>query len=435
MQFVSTRNKNHAVSLDKAILFGAAPDGGLYMPTRLPTFVPGQFRGLITLPEIAERLLQPFFRGSVLERYLGKLCERTFSFPVPLEELDQTRPNVFMLELFHGPTASFKDFGARFLAGCLTIIHRQSTRPLTILVATSGDTGGAAAAAFRSNPKFKVVILYPQTGVTDRQRQLMTCWGGNVKAVAVEGDFDACQRLVKAAFADRKLRATYGLTSANSINIGRLLPQMAYHVAACLRPWRRHARSPTFVIPTGNLGNALACIWVRKMGLPIAEIILATNANRTIPDFLSDGHWRPRESIPTLASAMDVGNPSNMERLQQFTGSIAATRQEIQAFSVSDEQIRQELVHHAKRYGKIWCPHTACALHVQYEISESMAPDTPWVVTATAHPSKFETIIEPLIRDEVEVPEQTQKLLALPSQSTSIEPDLKSLQAILAGSD
>lgn len=432
MQYVSTRNKEHAVSLDKAMLFGVAPDGGLYMPNRLPTFVPGQFRGLITIPEIAERLLRPFFAGSMLESHLHEICDKSFSFPAPLEELHTSRPNVLMLELFHGPTAAFKDFGARFLAHCMEIIDGQRNRRLTILAATSGDTGSAVAAAFRAHSRFNVVILYPEGRVTNRQQHLLGCWGGNVTAVAIKGDFDDCQRLAKTAFADREMRKRYGLTSANSINIGRLLPQMVFHAVACLRYWRRHARPPFFVIPTGNLGNALACILVRRIGLPISEIILAVNSNRAIPDFLADGSWRPRESVTTLASAMDVGNPSNMERLQFLTGSVAATRHEVRAFSVSDEQIRQEIHHHAKRYGKIWCPHTATALHVQYELSESTPPDTAWVIAATAHAAKFETIIEPLIHEKIVIPKRLQRLLALPFRSEKIGPTLEALSKILA---
>src|SRR4029079_5643824 len=218
-----------------------------------------------------------------------------------------------VLELFHGPTAAFKDFGARFLAACLARIRTDNSRPLNILVATSGDTGGAVAAAFHRRPGVLVSVLFPKGLVSPTQEQQLTCWGDNVRSYRVNGTFDDCQRLVKEAFVDPGLKSRFELSSANSINLGRLLPQAVYYAATSLAVHREHGVAPDFVIPSGNLGNSVACVWARQLGLPIGRIVLAHNANRTVPDFLQSGEWRPRPSVATLASAMAGGTPSNME--------------------------------------------------------------------------------------------------------------------------
>ena len=307
-------------------------------------------------------------------------------------------------------------------------MNADRERPLTILVATSGDTGGAVAAAFHGRPNVRTVILYPLGLVSPRQEKQLTCWGGNVTTLAVKGSFDDCQRLVKQAFADPGLREAHRLSSANSISIGRLLPQTVYYAFASLSLWRSEARRPGFIIPTGNLGNAQACVWARSMGLPISDVILATNANRPIPDFLESGEWRPRDSLATLASAMDVGNPSNMERLRwQFNDDIDALRAAVGAISVDDAQIREQIAAEFQRNGRVWCPHTATAMWVYRHFSEKRRAEKHWVVAATAHPAKFEEIVEPLIGRSVEIPEQLAALLELPVKATRITPELDQL--------
>src|SRR5690606_14601790 len=236
-------------------------------------------------------LLRPFFEGDHLESLVGDICHEAFDFPAPLRQL---KDDTAVLELFHGPTAAFKDFGARFLAAVLARIEIPSEKPLTVLVATSGDTGGAVAAAFAGRPGFEVVVLYPKGMVSERQERQLTCWGGNVSALRVRGDFDACQRLVKEAFRSEEMRARHRLTSANSISLGRLLPQMVYYAAASLEYERQHGVPAGFIIPSGNLGNATACFWARKLGLPIREIVLATNANETVTRFIAGDEWRPQ---------------------------------------------------------------------------------------------------------------------------------------------
>ena len=317
MQFISTRTPEHAATLSQALVRGLAPDGGLYVPERFPLLNAADFDGLTKMVAVAPCFLAPFFEDDPLGAELSAIAGEAFDFALPIVPL-ATADDASVLELFHGPTSAFKDFGARFLAACVGRLKRDPRRPLTILVATSGDTGGAVAAAFHGRPGIEVVVLYPRGLVAPRQELQLTCWGGNVRSLSVAGTFDDCQRLVKAAFADRALSARRELSSANSINVGRLLPQACYYAQASLAGWRRTGRLVNFIVPSGNLGNALAAVWARRIGLPIGELVLSFNANHTVPEYLASGEWRPRPSIATLASAMDVGNPSNMERMRHL---------------------------------------------------------------------------------------------------------------------
>ncbi|MGC3980818.1 MAG: threonine synthase [Steroidobacteraceae bacterium] len=403
MLFHSTRNPEHRVSLSAAIAQGIAPDGGLYVPDSLPKFTPQDFAGLTDLADIATKLIAPFAVGDPLSPVLAEVCRDAFNFPAPLVHLpDAPGGNAYVLELFHGPTSAFKDFGARFLAASLERIRAGKPRKLSILVATSGDTGGAVAAAFHRRPWVEVGVLYPKGLVSQRQAQQLACWGDNVRTFSVHGNFDACQRMVKEAFMDAELAQSRELSSANSINVGRLLPQMVYYVRSALDIWRTTGKPANFIIPSGNLGNSMACIWARAMGLPIGKIILATNANRTIPDFLDSGDWLPRQSVATLASAMDVGNPSNMERLRSLYD-FDEIRRQITAVSVSDEQIRARIKHDAQTLQQIWCPHTATAAEVYWHLPKEQQAST-WVLVSTVHPAKFNDIVEPLIGQAVSVP-------------------------------
>lgn len=431
MQYVSTRG-GAPVCIEQAIMSGTAPDGGLYVPVQLPSMQPADFAGRDSLPDVAEQLLTPFFSGSTLAGALGEICRQALDFPVPLREIESGQLSV--LELFHGPTAAFKDVGARFLAACMERIVRDgrfATPPVTIMVATSGDTGGAVASAFFRRPGMRVVVLFPLGRVSPRQQHQLTCWGDNVVSLAVRGEFDDCQRLVKEAFADPGLAARHRLCSANSINVGRLLPQAAYYAKASLEHWRRTGQRLSFVIPTGNLGNGFACVWARRLGMPIDRIVLATNANTPIEDFLATGQWLPRPSIATLASAMDVGNPSNMERLRQLCGDITNLREEVSAVAVSDAEIRSSLQDEYRRHGLAWCPHTATGLHVYRGLPEAERRQRHWAVVATAHAAKFDTIVEPLLGCGVPPPEELAALLALPSGFATIDARLTDLASQL----
>jgi threonine synthase len=430
MQFQSTRDAAHRVGLGAAIARGLAPDGGLYVPTGLPSADLAALQAAPDLAGLAARLIAPFEAGDAMADRLAVITRDAFNFPAPLVEVQGAGGPLSVLELFHGPTAAFKDFGARFLAATLERIPRTDPRRLTILVATSGDTGGAVAAAFFDRPWVDVVVLYPRGLVSARQQQQLACWGRNVRTLSVAGTFDDCQRMVKDAFVDPALGRSLLLSSANSINVGRLLPQMVYYAKASLELARRDGRPPNFIIPTGNLGNALACIWARESGLPVGEVVLANNANLTVPDFLASGEWRPRPSVATLASAMDVGNPSNMERLRWLFPSVEQLRGKLSAVPVSDDEIRATIRRDHRELGQTWCPHTATAAHA-YRGLPGGRREERWVLVATAHPAKFNDIVEPLIGETVPVPPALAALLDLPAVQTEVAPTLEALRVVL----
>lgn len=427
MRYLSTRG-GEETDLVGAVMRGLAADGGLFVPEELPRFAPQDFRGE-TLADIAAELLRPFFAGSELSGELESICRDALNFPLPLKPVIAANAELSVLELFHGPTAAFKDVGARFLAALMERAIRRTvdSRPLTILVATSGDTGGAVAAAFHGRKGIRVGVLFPKGQVSPRQQHQLTCWGDNVRAFEVNGTFDECQAMVKAAFTDPELKARHWLTAANSINVGRLLPQVAYHAAGSLWHWREHGTAAGSIIPSGNLGNGMACVWARAMGLPIREIVLAVNANRTIPDFLSTGQWEPRPSVATLASAMDVGNPSNMERLRNLVPDFAELRTSVEAYPVDDDQIRAQIGKDFERYGRIWCPHTATGFWVYDHLPPARKSGRSWIVSATAHPAKFEGIVEPVIGRAVPIPAALAELLKRPTECTRLEPQLRQL--------
>jgi threonine synthase len=418
------------VGLSEAISRGLAPDGGLYVPESLPPALLAELEDARDLPGLAATLLEPYATGDLLGAKLGAVTRDAFNFPAPLVEVGACPGPLSVLELFHGPTAAFKDFGARFLAASLERIPRDDPRRLTILVATSGDTGGAVASAFYRRPWVDVVVLYPKGLVSPRQQQQLACWGENVRTLAVRGTFDDCQRIVKEAFVDPELGERLLLSSANSINVGRLLPQMVYYAKASLELWLAEGRKPNFIVPTGNLGNALACVWAREMGLPIGEVVLATNENRSVPEYLDDLQWRPRASVATLASAMDVGNPSNMERLRWLFPDGMTLRSKLTAESVSDAQIRETIRRDYAEWDQTWCPHTATAACVYRGLAHERR-EARWVLVGTAHPAKFNDIVEPLIDAEVPVPAALAELLSLPAVQSEIAPELASLRSTL----
>ncbi|WP_405233179.1 threonine synthase [Lentisalinibacter salinarum] len=435
MRFRSTRSGGSA-GLVAALVAGLAPDGGLYVPETLPAFSPEDFDGAETPAQVGEILLAPFFAGSALAGALPDVLGETFGFDVPLRSVDAAPTPLSVLELFHGPTAAFKDVGARFLAACLQRIEAEQCadeRPVTILVATSGDTGGAVAAAFHRRPGFRVVVLFPLGMVSPRQQQQLTCWGDNVVSVAVRGTFDDCQRLVKGAFADAELGERHRFSSANSINIGRLLPQTVYYAHAALAHWRERGEASSVIVPTGNLGNGLAAVMARAMGLPLGDVVFATNANRTIADYLEEGEYRPRASVRTLASAMDVGDPSNMERLRNLFGEADRLRGSVEARVVEDDVIREQIRRDYEHYGLIECPHTATAMHVWETLPAERRTGRHWIAVATAHAAKFPEVVEPLIGTTVPVPEALADLLALPAHYEEIEPALPALGRTLEG--
>jgi threonine synthase len=430
MRFTSTRDAALEAGFSEALVQGIAPDGGLYVPKSFPRLTPDSFGYEGSLPGVAKKLIGPFAAGDKLEAQLPDIVAEAFNFPAPLVPISPDG-RLGVLELFHGPTAAFKDFGARFLAACMARARTTNDRLLKILVATSGDTGGAVAAAFHNRPGIGVSVLFPKGLVSPTQERQLTCWGGNVDSFSVRGSFDDCQRMVKEAFADPELRKRMELSSANSINLGRLLPQAVYYAATSMAVWREYREPASFIVPSGNLGNVVACIWAKKIGLPIADIVFAHGANRAVPDYFDTGSWRPRASVPTLASAMDVGNPSNMERLRSLIPEVSELRALASAYSVSDEEIRARIRADFERYGRIWCPHTAVAAEVYERLSSEQRRKGRWILVATAHPAKFREIVEPLIGRAVSMPEALARLFARPTQCTEIAADLGALRSVL----
>ncbi len=432
MQFISTRNPQHRVGFGAALRQGLAPDGGLYVPEQWPQQALQGLDADTQLAALAAQLLAPFAAGDALAPAMPDIAAEAFNFPAPLVPLHQDG-GLSVLELFHGPTAAFKDFGARFLAASLSRLHGSGERPLKILVATSGDTGGAVAAAFHRRPGIEVAVLFPKGLVSPTQERQLTCWGDNVQSFAVRGTFDDCQRLVKEAFLDASMRQQFELSSANSINIGRLLPQAMYYVASSLQVQRLTGGKASFIIPSGNLGNSTACVWARLLGAPIDAIVLAHNANRTVPDYLQQGVLRLRPSIATLASAMDVGNPSNLERLNALFPDAAALGSAVSAVSIDDDAIRARIRDDYQRYGAVWCPHTAAAAEAWARLPDAQREQRNWVLVATAHPAKFREIVEPLIGRSIAVPENLARLFERPVQCTEIDATLASLRQRMKG--
>ena len=429
MRYLSTRGGEEAALVD-AVMRGLATRRRAVRAGRAAALRAGASFAARRSRRSRAELLAPFFAGSGLEARAAAISAATRStFPVPLRALIEPHGELSVLELFHGPTAAFKDIGARFLAAVMERalpLARADPRPLTILVATSGDTGGAVAAAFHGRRGIRVGVLFPKGQVSPRQQHQLTCWGDNVRAFEVDGSFDDCQALVKAAFTDPGLRRRHRLSGRQqhqhrpAAAAGRL--SRGREPLALAAAWHDRRGS---IVPTGNLGNGMACVWARAMGLPIREIVLAVNANRTIPDFLATGQWQPRASLPTLASAMDVGNPSNMERLRNLLPDFASCASAVEAYPVDDEAIRSQIAKDYARYGEVWCPHTATAFWVYDHLPPARREGRPWIVSATAHPAKFEAIVEPVDRaTRSPVPPALAALLERPTASTRLPPQL-----------
>jgi threonine synthase len=416
MKVRSTRNSKLQMQLSDAIIKGLSSDGGLFLPLDwgkgLENLKASNFQ------DYCKKALAPFFVGDELESELPGIIDRAFNFPVSLNYFEKDHA---LLELYHGPTCAFKDFGARFLAEVLS--KKSSKRELTILVATSGDTGGAVASAFHNKPGIKVTILFPKGKVSPLQEKQLTCWGDNIASFRVEGSFDDCQKMVKEAFANNELREKYNLTSANSINIGRLLPQMAYHGYSAQLFKEKLGAKPNLVIPTGNLGNAFGALWAKKMGAPIEKVIMASNENKSIPEYFETGSYSPVPSVETLANAMDVGAPSNMERLLDLYPSLEALKKDSMSMSISDQEILSEIKEFFIKYNSTICPHTAVGMRA----ATVLLKDKPYIVSSTAHASKFKEIVEPITCSKIILPTKLLSLLDKKSSFIDIGTNLEAL--------
>jgi threonine synthase len=427
MKFVSTRGGSPEVSIGEAIRNGAALDGGLYVPAQQVRLDPETLRH-DSLAELGAQMLAPFFDGDPLAQHLPAICAEAFDFPAPLVMPDAGRSGLRLLELFHGPTGAFKDFGARFLMACFDRLGGSDAAPLTILVATSGDTGGAVGCAAEGRGGLCAVILYPRGRVSAFQQHQLCCWGAPVAALEVDGDFDDCQRLVKAAFADPALTEAHRLSSANSINIGRLLPQMVYLAAAALEIRRETGVAPGLVIPTGNLGHAVAALWARALGLPIGPIVAATNANRTLCDWHRSGVYAPHPSQATIANAMDVGAPSNFERLNMLPD----PPRQLEVERVDDHAIRSRISAEYARSKHLLCPHSATAVEAWERLDPARRTERPWIAAATALPYKFADVVEPLIGETLAPPPALAEILERPTRAQRLPATLKALAEALA---
>ncbi|MEQ1856639.1 MAG: threonine synthase [Longimicrobiales bacterium] len=393
--FVSTRGGS-PVALAEALFAGLAPDGGLFVPTSIGTLgrPPASVAGLAETARWAAPRMLPGVDPGILER----AATAALDFPLPLVEIE---PGLHVLELFHGPTHAFKDVGARFMARLMSELEAGGSAR-TILVATSGDTGSAVAHAFHGLAGYRVVVLFPRDGVSARQRRQMTTLGGNVRALAVSGTFDDCQRLAKEAFRDPQIRTRHGLTSANSINIGRLLPQTFYYIHAAIQlGWA--ARPARFVVPSGNLGNLSGGIIAHRAGMPNRGFVAAMNANRAFADFLATDTFEPRPSIPTCSNAMDVGDPSNIERIRWlYRDDPARLRREVTGLSVTDAETAATIADVYARTGYMLDPHGAVGVRAHERSADS--GQGPSVVLATAHPAKFPDVVEKAIGRPVPLP-------------------------------
>lgn len=412
---ISTRGQAPAVSLKEAVLAGLAPDGGLYVPQHLPRLSDAwwqQQRGR-SFQDVAAALALEIAGDEFDHRALESIVRDALDFPVPIVQLEQ---RLAVLELFHGPTFAFKDFGARTLARLMGHLNAGAD-PLTVLVATSGDTGGAVAQAFFGVDGTRVVVLYPEGQVSDVQEAQFTTIGGNVTAVAVRGSFDDCQRLAKQAFADPSVTARVRLTSANSISLGRLLPQTFYYAWASLQ----FEDKPMISVPSGNFGNLAAGVIAWKLGAPIAAFSAPTTINDTVPRFLANGQVEPRPSVPTLANAMDVGNPSNLERLQWlFGGDVEAMRRVVSSSAHTDHEVRLAIRELHDQFDYVADPHTAIAYLGRGEL-----------FLATAHPAKFREVVEPVIEKPVQLPAPLAAMQARKKVALHIAADLAELKDLL----
>ncbi|GMR13354.1 MAG: threonine synthase [Gemmatimonadota bacterium] len=431
MRLVSTRGRSPPVDLRTALFEGLAPDGGLYMPERLDPLAPEVLEGLrgAAFSDVAEVLVGNLFGDDLADSAMDRLTD-ALDFPVPLVELAD---GVRVLELFHGPTLAFKDVGARFMAGLIAGYLEPGTAPLTVLVATSGDTGGAVAHAFLGAEGVRTVVLFPGGGVSHLQQRQFTTLGGNASAVAVDGTFDDCQSMVKAAFANESLRASVRLTSANSINVGRLIPQMFYyaHAWAQLPPG---TGPPLFSIPSGNFGNLAAALMARRMGVPAAGFVAATNVNDVVPEYLESGALRPRPSRQTISNAMDVGNPSNFERIRALCGDdLGRLRSEVVGSAHTDDETRRCIADVVDRAGYVLDPHSAVG-YLGLQAGRRRWPQGSPIVLATAHPAKFPEVVELAIGGAVTVPARLAERLNEEAVVQRIPAEPQALEELLSSS-
>ncbi|SHM69900.1 threonine synthase [Chitinophaga jiangningensis] len=429
MQYYSLQNPALKVSFETAVTEGMAPDKGLYFPEQIPQLDPTFLKNLhqYTDQEIGYEVIKAFVGDEIPEPQLRKIVADTLHFPFPIQKVSRA---TYALELFHGPTLAFKDVGARFMAGCLGYFRRNSTKPVTVLVATSGDTGAAVASGFYNVPGVEVVILYPSKMVSTLQEKQLTTLGGNIRALEILGTFDDCQQIVKTAFLDQEIQSKRPLTSANSINVARWLPQMFYYFLAYRQMKAAHPKL-VFSVPSGNFGNICAGMMAAAIGLPVSHFIAATNANDTIPRFMQTQEYKPGRAVPTLSNAMDVADPSNFVRILELYGKnfpqLAAS---MSSYSFNDKDTARAMERVYKEYHYMLDPHGAVGyLGLQQYLAED--PDATGVFLETAHPVKFEDTAPKAIRDEIHTPAKVMSLYGKEKSSIVLPADYQAVKKTL----
>lgn len=428
MKYYSLNNKQHLVSFQEAVIQGLAPDKGLYFPETINQLPHSFFEEIENLSkeEIAFNAIQQFVGNEIPEAELKQIIAETLLFDFPLVQIEE---NVYSLELFHGPTMAFKDVGARFMSRCLAYFNRDKDQKNTVLVATSGDTGGAVASGFLGVKGVEVVILYPSGKVSDIQERQLTTLGQNITALEVDGVFDDCQDMVKKAFLDSDLNHK-NLTSANSINIARWLPQMFYFFFA-YKELKKHNKPLIVSCPSGNFGNICAGIMAKKLGLPLTHFVASTNANDTVPRFLEKGVYDAKPSVATISNAMDVGNPSNFVRIQEmYNNDLSEFEKDFSSYTYTDEETKFAMKNIHTNSGYVAEPHGAVGyLGLKKELEKQ--PNAIGFFLETAHPIKFLDVVEPILNVKLEIPKQIESVLGKEKISIKIK-SYEELKAFLS---
>jgi threonine synthase len=429
LNYYSTNNNSPIVNFKDATINGQAPDKGLYFPEYIPALPKGLIENIEALSneEIAFNVIKPYVGDTIPEDILKTIVAETVNFSIPLVPVTDS---ISSLELFHGPTLAFKDIGARFMSRCLSYFVRHENKKITVLVATSGDTGGAVANGFYDVPNVDVIILYPSGKVSSVQEKQLTTLGKNIHALEVNGTFDDCQQMVKNAFMDEELTSKIFLTSANSINVARWLPQQFYYFFA-YKQWVDKSNLPVISVPSGNFGNICAGILAQASGLPVKHFIAACNANDVVPHFLSSNEYLPKKAVATISNAMDVGEPSNFVRiLKIFSENVADLKEKLSGWTVSDDDTRATIKMVFEEEGYLLDPHGAVGYFALNEYLRNH-PEQKGIVVETAHPVKFYDVVEPVIGTKVAIPAVMEGQLKLEKKSVLMENDYESLKSFL----
>lgn len=431
MKYYSLNKKAPSVSFKEATILGQAPDKGLYFPSIIPAIDKALIENInnFTKEELAFKIILPYVGNSITEEALFEIVKDTIDFDFPLVTISN---HISSLELFHGPTLAFKDVGARFMSRCLGYFSKDQTSRITVLVATSGDTGGAVANGFLGVEGVDVVILYPSGKVSPVQELQLTTCGQNITALEVDGSFDDCQAMVKEAFMDVDLNTSMQLTSANSINVARWLPQQLYYFFA-YQQWIDKDYPPVIAVPSGNFGNICAGALAFVSGLPVQHFIAACNVNDAVPEFLRSGNYAPKQAIATISNAMDVGNPSNFIRVMElFNNNFDVVRKTISGYTISDEKTKQTITDVYQQYKYVLDPHGAVAYNAMDQYIQSH-PNLKGFIMETAHPVKFPETVESAIEKSIEVPESAKALFGKVKTSIQLKADFRLLKEYLLG--